>query len=215
MGGHVVGIVVNQPKVLAGAIDINASVKATRFIRFCDAFGIAIVSFVDVTGYLPGRDQEHRSIIRHGAKLLYAYAEATVPKLATITRKDYGGAYTVMSAKQIGAAPGQAGVGGSVDEMDDRRSRSDLRQKSSTVAISSACDQVRGETESGAPVFGSSCSESSPPGIWWATTQLMMSRAGLRSCVVLAMAMCHCASHSVQMNHGLPGTLRVSGSTLK
>src|SRR6266849_509473 len=103
LGGHVVGIVGNQPKVLAGAIDINASVKAARFIRFCDAFGIAIVSFVDVPGYLPGRDQEHGGIIRHGAKLLYAYAEATVPKLAVITRKDYGGAYTVMSPKQMGA----------------------------------------------------------------------------------------------------------------
>src|SRR5437660_8967023 len=91
LGGHVVGIVGNQPKVLAGAIDINASVKSARFIRFCDAFGIAIVSFVDVPGYLPGRDQEHGGIIRHGAKLLYAYAEATVPKLAVITRKNYGG----------------------------------------------------------------------------------------------------------------------------
>ncbi|TMB78703.1 MAG: acyl-CoA carboxylase subunit beta [Chloroflexi bacterium] len=103
LGGHVVGIVGNQPKVLAGAIDINASVKAARFIRFCDAFGIPIISFVDVPGYLPGRDQEHGGIIRHGAKLLYAYAEATVPKLAVITRKNYGGAYTVMSPKQMGA----------------------------------------------------------------------------------------------------------------
>jgi propionyl-CoA carboxylase beta chain len=103
LGGHAVGIVGNQPKVLAGAIDINASVKAARFIRFCDAFGIPIISFVDVPGYLPGRDQEHGGIIRHGAKLLYAYAEATVPKLAVITRKNYGGAYTVMSPKQMGA----------------------------------------------------------------------------------------------------------------
>jgi acetyl-CoA carboxylase carboxyltransferase component len=103
LAGHVVGIVGNQPKVLAGAIDINASVKAARFIRFCDAFGIPIVSFVDVPGYLPGRDQEHGGIIRHGAKLLYAYAEATVPKLTVITRKDYGGAYCVMSPKQMGA----------------------------------------------------------------------------------------------------------------
>jgi len=99
LGGHAVGIVGNQPKVLAGAIDINASVKAARFIRFCDAFGIPILSFVDVPGYLPGRDQEHGGIIRHGAKLLYAYAEATVPKLAVITRKNYGGAYTVMSPR--------------------------------------------------------------------------------------------------------------------
>ena len=103
LAGHVVGIVGNQPKVLAGAIDINASVKAARFIRFCDAFGIPIISFVDVPGYLPGRDQEHGGIIRHGAKLLYAYAEATVPKLTVITRKDYGGAYCVMSPKQMGS----------------------------------------------------------------------------------------------------------------
>jgi len=103
LGGHVVGVVGNQPKHLAGAIDINASVKAARFIRFCDAFGIPIISFVDVPGYLPGRDQEHGGIIRHGAKLLYAYAEATVPKLTVITRKDYGGAYCVMSPKQMGA----------------------------------------------------------------------------------------------------------------
>ncbi|HLZ95525.1 MAG TPA: acyl-CoA carboxylase subunit beta [Candidatus Dormibacteraeota bacterium] len=103
LGGHVVGIVGNQPKFLAGAIDINASVKAARFIRFCDAFGIPIISFVDVPGYLPGRDQEHGGIIRHGAKLLYAYAEATVPKLTVITRKNYGGAYCVMSPKQMGA----------------------------------------------------------------------------------------------------------------
>ena len=103
LGGHVVGIVGNQPKFLAGAIDINASVKAARFIRFCDAFGIPIISFVDVPGYLPGRAQEHGGIIRHGAKLLYAYAEATVPKLTVITRKDYGGAYCVMSPKQMGA----------------------------------------------------------------------------------------------------------------
>src|SRR4030088_1078980 len=103
LGGHVVGIVGTHPNCLAGEIDINASVKAARFIRFCDAFGIAIVSFVDVPGYLPGRDQEHGGIIRHCATLLYAYAEATVPKLAVITRKDYGGAYRVMSPKQMGA----------------------------------------------------------------------------------------------------------------
>ena len=103
LGGHPVGVVGNQPKVLAGAIDIGASVKAARFIRFCDAFGIPIVSLVDVPGYLPGTAQEHEGIIRHGAKLLYAYAEATVPKLTVITRKDYGGAYCVMSPKQMGA----------------------------------------------------------------------------------------------------------------
>jgi len=103
LGGHTVGVVGNQPRVLAGAIDINASVKASRFIRFCDAFNIPVVSMVDVPGYLPGTAQEHEGIIRHGAKLLYAYAEATVPKLTVITRKDYGGAYCVMGPKQMGA----------------------------------------------------------------------------------------------------------------
>ena len=103
LGGRTVGMVANQPKVLAGAIDINASTKAARFIRFCDAFNIPLVSLVDVPGYLPGTAQEHGGIIKHGAKLLFAYAEATVPKLAVITRKDYGGAYCVMSPKQMGA----------------------------------------------------------------------------------------------------------------
>jgi propionyl-CoA carboxylase beta chain len=96
-----VGIVANQPAVLAGVLDINASVKAARFVRFCDAFNIPIVTFVDVPGFLPGTAQEHGGIIRHGAKLLYAYAEATVPKLTVITRKAYGGAYDVMSSKHL------------------------------------------------------------------------------------------------------------------
>jgi propionyl-CoA carboxylase beta chain len=103
LGSHPVGVVGNQPKVLAGAIDIKASTKAARFIRFCDAFNIPLLSLVDVPGYLPGTAQEHDGIIRHGAKLLYAYAEATVPKLAVVIRKDYGGAYCVMSPKQMGS----------------------------------------------------------------------------------------------------------------
>ncbi len=101
LGGHVVGIVANQPSVLAGCLDIDASVKGARFIRFCDAFNIPIVTFEDVPGFLPGTDQEHGGIIRHGAKLLYAYCEATVPKLTVITRKAYGGAYDVMGSKHI------------------------------------------------------------------------------------------------------------------
>jgi propionyl-CoA carboxylase beta chain len=101
LGGRAVGIVANQPAVLAGVLDINASVKAARFIRFCDAFNIPLVTFEDVPGFLPGVAQEHGGIIRHGAKLLYAYCEATVPKLTVITRKAYGGAYDVMSSKHI------------------------------------------------------------------------------------------------------------------
>ncbi|MFI5234884.1 MAG: acyl-CoA carboxylase subunit beta [Gemmatimonadales bacterium] len=101
LGGRSVGIVANQPAVLAGVLDINASVKGARFIRFCDAFNIPLVTFEDVPGFLPGVAQEHGGIIRHGAKLLYAYCEATVPKLTVITRKAYGGAYDVMSSKHI------------------------------------------------------------------------------------------------------------------
>ena len=101
LDGRSVGIVANQPAMLAGVLDINASVKAARFVRFCDAFNIPIVTFVDVPGFLPGTAQEHGGIIRHGAKLLYAYAEATVPKLTVITRKAYGGAYDVMSSKHL------------------------------------------------------------------------------------------------------------------
>ena len=101
LGGTSVGIVAQQPSVLAGALDIDASVKAARFVRTCDAFNVPLVSFVDVPGFLPGVGQEHGGIIRHGAKLLFAYAEATVPKLTVITRKAYGGAYDVMSSKHI------------------------------------------------------------------------------------------------------------------
>ena len=101
LGGHSVGIVANQPAVLAGVLDIDASEKAARFVRFCDSFNIPIITFVDVPGFLPGTVQEHHGIIRSGAKLLYAYCEATVPKLTVITRKAYGGAYDVMSSKHI------------------------------------------------------------------------------------------------------------------
>ena len=99
--GRTVGIVANQPMVLAGVLDINASKKAARFVRFCDAFNIAIVTFVDVPGFLPGTHQEHAGIIKHGAKLAYAYCEATVPKITVTTRKAYGGAYIVMSSKHL------------------------------------------------------------------------------------------------------------------
>ncbi|MEO8612408.1 MAG: acyl-CoA carboxylase subunit beta, partial [Chloroflexota bacterium] len=101
LGGHSVGVVANQPAVLAGVLDIDASEKAARFIRFCDAFNIPIITFVDVPGYMPGTQQEYAGIIRAGAKLVYAYCEATVPKLTVTTRKSYGGAYCVMSSKHL------------------------------------------------------------------------------------------------------------------
>jgi propionyl-CoA carboxylase beta chain len=103
LGGHAVGIVGNQPRALAGVLDIDASNKAARFVRTCDAFNVPLITFVDVPGFLPGTAQEWGGIIRHGAKLLYAFAEATVPKLTVITRKAYGGAYDVMSSKHIRA----------------------------------------------------------------------------------------------------------------
>lgn len=103
LGGYSIGVIANNPFHMAGVLDIKASVKAARFIRFCDAFHIPIVTFVDVPGFLPGSDQEKGGIIRHGAKLLYAYCEATIPMLTVITRKSYGGAYNVMSSKHIGS----------------------------------------------------------------------------------------------------------------
>jgi len=103
LDGHAIGVVANQPRVNAGTLDIDSSTKGARFVRFCDAFNIPILTFVDVPGFMPGTEQEHRGIIRHGAKLLYAFSEATVPLLTVITRKAYGGAYDVMASKHIGA----------------------------------------------------------------------------------------------------------------
>jgi acetyl-CoA carboxylase carboxyltransferase component len=103
LNGKTVGIIANQPNYLAGCLDIDASDKATRFIRFCDAFNIPLLTIADVPGYMPGSNQEWGGIIRHGAKLLWCYSEATVPKLLLIVRKDYGGAYIAMSSKHLGA----------------------------------------------------------------------------------------------------------------
>jgi len=103
LNGRSIGIIANQPKVLAGCLDINASDKATRFIRFCDSFNIPLLTIADVPGYLPGSQQEWGGIIRHGAKLLWCYSEATVPKLLLVTRKDYGGSYLAMCSKDLGA----------------------------------------------------------------------------------------------------------------
>lgn len=103
LNGRPVGIIANQPKILAGCLDVDAADKATRFIRFCDAFNVPLLTIADVPGYLPGSDQEHRGIIRHGAKLLWCYSEATVPKITLITRKDYGGSYLAMCSRDLGA----------------------------------------------------------------------------------------------------------------
>jgi len=103
MDGEVVGIVANQPTYIGGSLDCDSSDKMARFIRFCDCFSIPLLTLVDVPAFFPGRDQEHRGIIRHGAKLLYAYSEATVPKITLIMRKAYGGAYIAMNSKNIGA----------------------------------------------------------------------------------------------------------------
>jgi len=101
IAGMPVGIVANEPAVVAGVMDIDSSDKITRFVRFCDAFNVPLVTLVDTPGFLPGVDQEHRGIIRHGAKVLYAYSEATVPKISVVTRKAYGGAYIVMSSRSL------------------------------------------------------------------------------------------------------------------
>jgi acetyl-CoA carboxylase carboxyltransferase component len=103
LDGQPVGIVANQPRIMAGCLDINASDKAARFVRFCDAFNIPLITLVDVPGYLPGSVQEHGGVIRHGAKLLFAYSEATVPKITLIVRKSYGGAYLAMCSRHLGA----------------------------------------------------------------------------------------------------------------
>jgi acetyl-CoA carboxylase carboxyltransferase component len=120
--GRTVGCVANQPAVLAGVLDIDASIKAARFVRFCDAFNIPLLVFVDVPGFLPGTDQEWRGIIDHGAKLLYAFSEATVPRITIITRKAYGGAYDVMNSKHIGCDMNYAWPSGG-DRRDGREGR--------------------------------------------------------------------------------------------
>ncbi|MFP5380369.1 MAG: acyl-CoA carboxylase subunit beta, partial [Vicinamibacteria bacterium] len=139
--GHAVGIVANQPMQMAGTLDINASEKAARFVRTCDAFNIPILTLVDVPGFLPGVNQEHQGIIRRGAKLIYAYAEATVPLITVITRKAYGGAYIVMASKQLGADVNLAwptaqiavmGAGGAVNIL-HRRTLADVDAKGGNV----------------------------------------------------------------------------------
>src|SRR3954449_1999432 len=141
--GHVVGIVGNQPQMLAGALDIDAAEKAGRFVRTCDAFNIPLVTFVDVPGFIPGTHQEHGGIIRHGAKLLYAYCEATVPRVQIITRKGYGGAYVVMNSKSIGADLAYAWPSAEIAVMDGNGAASILFRRE----IEDAADPVARKAE--------------------------------------------------------------------
>ena len=117
MDGRPIGIVANQPAVKDGALDVDASVKAARFVRFCDAFDLPLLTFVDVPGFLPGADQEWRGLVTHGAKLIYAFAEATVPKITVVTRKAYGGAYAVMASKHLRADVALAWTGAEIAVM--------------------------------------------------------------------------------------------------
>ncbi len=141
--GRSVGVVANQPAHLAGCLDVNASVKAARFVRFCDAFNIPLLTLVDVPGFLPGTDQEYGGIIRHGAKLLYAYAEATVPKVTVITRKAYGGAYDVMASKHIRADVNYAWPGAEIAVMGPEGAVNIIHRK--TLAGSASPDATRTE----------------------------------------------------------------------
>jgi propionyl-CoA carboxylase beta chain len=142
--GHVVGIVANQPKSLAGTLDIYAAEKAARFVRTCDAFNIPVLTFVDVPGFLPGTDQEYQGIIRRGAKLIYAYAEATVPLVTVITRKAYGGAYIVMASKQLGADVNLAWPTAQIAVM-GASGAVNILQKRSLAAIAEAGGDVEAE----------------------------------------------------------------------
>ena len=143
MGGKPIGIVANQPAHLAGVLDINSSSKAARFVRFCDAFNIPLVTLVDVPGFLPGTTQEFGGIIKHGAKLLYAFAEATVPKITLITRKAYGGAYDVMSSKHIGGDVNLAYPTAEIAVMGPEGAINILYKKLSAEEKASAVDDYR------------------------------------------------------------------------
>ena len=138
LNGHAIGVVANQPRDLAGCLDINGSLKGARFIRFCDAFNIPIVTFQDVPGFLPGTNQEWLGIIKHGAKLLYAYCEATVPKLCVTTRKSYGGAYCVMSSRQVGSDWNLAWATGEIAVMGSKGAVKIIRRKDLTKVAGNA-----------------------------------------------------------------------------
>jgi acetyl-CoA carboxylase carboxyltransferase component len=143
LGGHAVGIVAQEPSMMAGVIEIDASDKITRFVRMCDCFNIPLVTFIDSPGFLPGIDQEHRGIIRHGAKVLYAYSEATVPKISVITRKAYGGAYVVMSSKYLGTDVNYAWPSAEIAVMGAEGAASILYRGQIEAAQDPAAEQAR------------------------------------------------------------------------
>ena len=145
LNGRPVGIVANQPAVLAGVLDINSSIKGARFVRFCDCFNIPLVTFVDVPGFLPGVQQEHGGIIVHGAKLLYAFAEATVPKVTVITRKAYGGAYCVMASKHIRADVNYAWPTAEIAVMGPEGAVNIVYKREFDRAVKEGVDGVRGK----------------------------------------------------------------------
>ena len=147
LGGYSVGVVAQEPSVMAGVIDIDAADKIARFVRFCDCFNIPLVTFVDSPGVLPGVDQEHRGIIRHGAKVLYAYAEATVPKVSTITRKAYGGAYVVMSSKFLGTDVTYAWPSAEIAVMGPEGAANILFRKQIEAAADPAAERARLATD--------------------------------------------------------------------
>ncbi len=159
MEGYPVGVVANQPLVLAGCLDIKSSIKAARFVRFCDCFNIPILTFVDVPGFMPGTAQEYGGIIKHGAKLLYAYAEATVPKITLITRKAYGGAYDVMASKHLRgdvniawpsaeiAVMGPKGSGG--NHLPQRQRQRTANRRTDGGISHEVCQSVRGRAIAG------------------------------------------------------------------
>ncbi|TLN09847.1 acyl-CoA carboxylase subunit beta, partial [bacterium] len=143
MGGMSVGIVSQEPSVMAGSVDIDAADKITRFVRFCDAFNLPLVTFVDSPGFLPGVDQEHRGIIRHGAKVLYAYSEASVPKISIVTRKAYGGAYVVMSSKYLGTDINYAWPSAEIAVMGPEGAANILYRKQIEAAADPAAERAR------------------------------------------------------------------------
>jgi propionyl-CoA carboxylase beta chain len=147
LNGRSVGVVANQPSALAGVLDIDASVKAARFVRFCDCFNIPLITFVDVPGFMPGTVQEHGGIIRHGAKLVFAYSEATVPKITVITRKAYGGAYIVMSSRHLRGDINYAWPSGEIAVMGPRGAVNIIFRKEIQAAADPEAERARLEAE--------------------------------------------------------------------